>query len=288
MRARTASNHLLGRFESRITNLRRLAVAAEEKVAYQRNAHVEGHHQDIRDQIRAFLDAIVKDVCFAFLGADDRGDIFQEIHAALFARPAMPLLVLARRTFVAQRHMASRAEPRDVARFAAAFRALHRLILRATGRGGGRACGACAHPVNTGRAVRRGEAEFEHAASVMWSAGACSRFCFDGACPGGFARLMFAATLAVAGWLLSGGLQAGAFLGFELGEMRPPEGGRYEGVLSKPRCGLSSARHFRCGAVQHEAHGCSTSEQARTADSGGKPPHSTWRLLLFSPGVNLR
>ncbi len=31
-----------------------------------------------------------------------------------------------------------------------------------------------------------------------------------------------------------------------------------------------------------EGHGCSTSGQARTADSGGEPPHSTWRQAPVS------
>jgi hypothetical protein len=100
----------------------------------------------------------------------------------------MPLLVLARRAFVAQRHMASRAEACDVARLAAAFRAFHKLSLRAPASGCGRAYRACAHPVNTGCAVRRREGAFEHVVSAMWSAGACSRFRFAGACHGGLAR----------------------------------------------------------------------------------------------------
>src|SRR5262249_39688649 len=73
----------------------------------------------------------------------------EKIDAALFARAALTLFVFARRTFVAQGGMASRAESRHVARFAAAFRALHVFIVSPPGvscRGSPR---ACAHMVNS-------------------------------------------------------------------------------------------------------------------------------------------
>ncbi|HXX19074.1 MAG TPA: hypothetical protein VEJ46_06695 [Candidatus Acidoferrum sp.] len=72
-------------------------------------------------------------VGFDLFRRDDRADIFQKIDAAFLAGAALPLLVLARRTRVAQRGMAARAKPRNIARFSLAFRALHLPILPGCG-----------------------------------------------------------------------------------------------------------------------------------------------------------
>ena len=65
-----------------------------------------------------------------FLAATTALMILQEIDAALFAGASVPLLVMARGALVAQRGVAARAKPGDVASLGAAFRAVHSSILR--------------------------------------------------------------------------------------------------------------------------------------------------------------
>jgi len=123
----------------------------EEEIADQGNAEIERGQQYILHQIGLPLDAFVLGVQLGLFCRNHRGDVLQEVDAALIAIAAVPLFVLAGRAFIAQRRMAPRAEPRDVAGFAAAFRALHRVIL--PGRGALRAItqGACTHFVNLSR-----------------------------------------------------------------------------------------------------------------------------------------
>jgi len=71
----------------------------------------------------------VGNVGFHFFLRNHRGDVFQEVDAALPASAAVPLFVAARRALVAQGGMAAPAESRDVADLRATFRALHSWIL---------------------------------------------------------------------------------------------------------------------------------------------------------------
>src|ERR1700690_585020 len=100
------------------------ALAAEEQVSNQGYAHIEGDQEQIFQQAGALLGAIPRAIAFRLLGAENRGDVLQEIDAALLASPAVPLFVFAGGALKAQRGVASRAEPRYVTGLGAAFGAL--------------------------------------------------------------------------------------------------------------------------------------------------------------------
>jgi hypothetical protein len=122
---------------------------SEKQVANQGNAQREGNEQKIFHEARALFQPIVSRVGFDLLARDDRIDVFQEIDAALLALTALPLLMLAGRTFIAQRRVAARAESRDIAGFGAAFRALHTPMLPGTGPERAADEVSCIHTVNT-------------------------------------------------------------------------------------------------------------------------------------------
>lgn len=105
------------------------AFRAIEELSQQGNAHIERRQEDIFQQVRALLDAIVNGICLVFSCGNDRSNVLEKIDAALIARAAVPLLVVARRTRVAQRRVASRAEAGYIARFRVAFWAFHKGIL---------------------------------------------------------------------------------------------------------------------------------------------------------------
>jgi hypothetical protein len=111
-----------------------LFARADQEVSDQWNSQREWHEQEILHQARALFQTFVRRVRFVFFRRKHRVDVFQEINAAFFALAAVPLLMLARRTLVAQRGVAPRAEPRDVASFRIALGALHEGILRGFGR----------------------------------------------------------------------------------------------------------------------------------------------------------
>jgi hypothetical protein len=126
----------------------------EEQVANQGDAHRKRGEKNVLHQGGALFEPLARRIAFIFLPGHDRVDVFQKINATLVALPAMALFVFARRTFVAQRGMASRAKPRDVASFGAAFWALHQSILQADAPRGGTESSRCAHSVNPGTTGR--------------------------------------------------------------------------------------------------------------------------------------
>lgn len=75
------------------------------------------------------LDLLMNHVGFGLFGRYHRGDVLQEINAALFALAALPLFMAARGALATQGGVTAWAKPCDVTRLAAAFRAVHRSIL---------------------------------------------------------------------------------------------------------------------------------------------------------------
>ena len=73
---------------------------SEEQVANQGNAQRERYKEEIFHQAGALFHPIVSRVGLDFLSRDDGVDIFQEIDSALLALAAVPLFMLAGRTFV--------------------------------------------------------------------------------------------------------------------------------------------------------------------------------------------
>jgi hypothetical protein len=70
------------------------------------------------NHIGTLFDAIVNLIGLRFLSRHNRADIFHKIHAALFARAAFALFVLASGTFKTERSVAARTESRNFARVA--------------------------------------------------------------------------------------------------------------------------------------------------------------------------
>jgi hypothetical protein len=135
-----------------ITRRRVLSLAATARGADQLpekwNPEIKGQKQNILQQAGALFDAIVCQVRFALLNGDDGRNIFQKIHAALFAFAALALLVAACGTLVTQRGVAALAESRDVTSLGIAFRALHGSILAGSGDRVRARESRCAHVVN--------------------------------------------------------------------------------------------------------------------------------------------
>jgi hypothetical protein len=67
----------------------------------------------------------VLEIRLFLLGSDNSTYVLQKINATSFARTSVGLLMMAGRALKAQRGMASRTEPRNVACFGTALRALH-------------------------------------------------------------------------------------------------------------------------------------------------------------------
>lgn len=101
-----------------------IAPVSGEKVFEQVNAAGEGNQQQVDDEIRPALNALMKCVGFRLIRRDHGAEKFHEVHAAFIACSAVPLLVGAGRAGVAERHVATRAESRHVACVRTAFRAL--------------------------------------------------------------------------------------------------------------------------------------------------------------------
>ena len=98
-----------------------LTIAFQEKITDQRHTAVKGQPEQAFQQAGAAFEPLVNGVRFGFLGGDHCADIFEEIDAAFFAFAARALVVVAGRTFVAQRGVALGTEARDIARVGAAF-----------------------------------------------------------------------------------------------------------------------------------------------------------------------
>ena len=97
--------------------------AAEENLQ-EREAARGGNPKRLREEAQAAPQFFVRHFRFVLLGGHDRVEVLHEIDAALLAFSTLPLLVMARRTFKAQRHMAALAEAGVVLRRSAAFGAL--------------------------------------------------------------------------------------------------------------------------------------------------------------------
>ncbi len=92
-----------------------------EQILQQVKAAGDGEQDHLLNDPGAALAARVLALGFDFLDGDHRVQIFEEVHAAFFARAALELLVMARRALKAQRRVAARAKARGVECVGGAF-----------------------------------------------------------------------------------------------------------------------------------------------------------------------